>query len=431
MTYGSNARVVVPGTASFRQATRYDDAEEDTLCAADRMALFGRLTNFNRYYNSGCTQHDIDRFSADWKLLLRADFTIKEMGEIFRAVSDALIQTDWDNPDFYKASRKTILENWPAWEDHVLNKISKARAGDAICVYNECAALRIKPSHKLSGAVHSLVARTIGVLKPPHFAKYLIASATLKDPVPSQHVLKLCTAIGRFSQTMDKEGIRVLWAAAALHSFTGNEAYIRLAQNIKLPDVSGIPTSWQKMIYDAHSWFGWDSPVPNPNGETPVTSNTEKMLKEDFTKCGFPTCEGCFIPEFPQAIDFSFEADGRNVWIECDGPSHFLDNPMGKYFPHVYDGKTLFRAALIQRVNEVGRVLHTPFIVTNLIFSKSTSFDAKKNMLEFLASAAKHMAHGTTALADLRYDGEHIDMLMMPLEPGKGIGAPFAQMRVR
>jgi len=431
MTYGSNARVVVPGTASFRQATRYDDAEEDTLSAADRMALFDRLTYFNRHYNSGCPQHDIDRFSADWKLLLRADFSTKEMGEILRAVSDPLTQADWDNPDFYKGSRKTILENWATWERDVLKNMRTARAGDAICVYNVCAALRIKPSSELSSVVHNLVARTAGVLKPPHFAKYLIASATLKDPVPSQHVLKLCTAIGRFSQTMDKEGIRVLWAAAALHSLTGNEAYKKLARSFKLPNIQDMPVTWQKMIYDAHSWFGWDSPVPNPNRETPVTSNTEKMLRAEFARCGFPTREARFIPEFPNAIDFSLGADSGDVWIECDGPNHFLDNPMGRSFPHVYDGKTLFRAGLVQQVNQVGRILHAPFSVTDLILAKATPFDAKKSMLEFLASAAKYMTAGSTALADLRYDGEHIDMLMMPLEPGKGIGVPFAQMRVR
>lgn len=110
---------------------------------------------------------------------------------------------------------------------------------------------------------------------------------------------------------------------------------------------------------------------------------------------------------------------------------------MGKSFPHVYDGKTLFRAGLVERavllerISQVGRILHTPFSVANLIVAKGTPLDVKKSILEFLSSAAKHMTPGTTALADLRREGDHIDILMMPLEPGKGIGAPFAQMRVR
>lgn len=176
---------------------------------------------------------------------------------------------------------------------------------------------------------------------------------------------------------------------------------------------------------------GWESPAPNPIRKDPVISNTEIMLRAAFTEAGYKTHKGLFISQFPKAIDFASETVDGDLWLECDGPPHFLNNPMGTFFRYVYGGKTLFRAGLIQEVNAVGRILHTPFSVTDLVLSKETSLDARRSMLDFLASATKYMSPGSTALADLRYDGGHIDMLMMPLEPGKGIGAPFAQMRVR
>jgi hypothetical protein len=432
MTYGSNARIVVPGTAIFRQAAGYfDDLDENDITPKDRIALFDRLTNFNLNYHSGCLQHDLEAFSADWQLLLHADFTTEEMGKILRAVSDAMIQADRNNPDLRNGCRKTILENWATWEINTLKRMPSARAGDIITVYDGCAALYIKPSGRFSGVVHNVVGRTASSLKPPHFSSYLISSAILKDPVPPQIVPKVCAAIGRFATTLDKVGIKIFWASALLHSFTGNEAYKKLAKSIILPHLGDVPISWQKMVYDAHTWFGWDSPVPNPHREDHTKSNTEAMLKAEFAKCGFPVREACFVPEFPQAIDFCSETPDGSLWHECDGPNHFLDNPMGRYFSHVYDGKTLFRAGLIQRVNDVGRILHTPFSIADLVVSKTTSLDAKKSVVEFLASATKYMEPGTTALADLRRDGGHVDVVMMPLVPGKGIGEPFAHLRVR
>lgn len=256
MTYGNNARMVVPGRTRFQQVALYDDPEdEDTLPASERLALFDRLTNFNRHYNSGCTNRDIQAFAADWKLLLRTDFTTEETGRIMQVVSEALIKADWNDPDLYRGCRREIVENWAQWEGNVLPSMARARAADVIQVYMGCADLRIKPSKDFSGFVHTLVGQKASLLKPPHFRRYLVAAAVLKDTPPAHVVTKVYHSLTKFFQDLGDTACSLLWASAVLHSLTGDNQYKKLAEKIKIPDVGGMPKSWQKMIYDAYTWL--------------------------------------------------------------------------------------------------------------------------------------------------------------------------------
>jgi hypothetical protein len=121
------------------------------------------------------------------------------------------------------------------------------------------------------------------------------------------------------------------------------------------------------MVHDAGEWFGLPhADLPWPDNDN-VTSTSERGLRDHFLglnmRLGHQQLRR--YERLNKATDFMvFNHTGERLWVEFDGPSHFLVQPGAHKV--AYDGSTRFQSALMRRVNPERPLVRIPYMTLGL-----------------------------------------------------------------
>lgn len=145
----------------------------------------------------------------------------------------------------------------------------------------------------------------------------------------------------------------VQWSLAVLDSIEPNARYKEIYDEFRnAKDMDKISVFEQKQMRDCDLWFCGETTLQNPfrtDNENYNGSKLENELKNAFKRASFKVekPEQPLIPEFGQAIDFPVSDGKKTLWVEVDGPTHYMYRPSTKSVH--YNGPTIFRSALIHK----------------------------------------------------------------------------------
>lgn len=168
----------------------------------------------------------------------------------------------------------------------------------------------------------------------------------------------------------------VQWSLAVLDSIEPNPRYKEIYNEFRnAKDMGKLSAFEQKQMRDCDLWFCGETQLKNPyraDNEKNYGSRLENELKGAFKRASFKVekPETPLIPEFGQAIDFPVTDGKKTLWVEVDGPTHYMYRPSTKAVH--YNGPTIFRSALIHKFAPDQQVLRIGYKrIRELLGSKS------------------------------------------------------------
>ncbi len=113
------------------------------------------------------------------------------------------------------------------------------------------------------------------------------------------------------------------------------------------------------ILSDALLWFMGET--PQPRIEDDVKSLYETDVAKAFSRAGTKVDEGVKIKNPNHTIDLKVTFNNTNIFIECDGPSHFIKSiDDHKMYPN---GSTIFQTMLVAKSNPDALLLRLPSTV--------------------------------------------------------------------
>lgn len=171
-----------------------------------------------------------------------------------------------------------------------------------------------------------------------------------------------------------------LWSLAVLDSAMPSENFKTVFQKLR----SNIPELknpiHRKQVHDADLWINGKSEIENMK-RSGKSSELESKVINIFEKSGLTATinKKEIIPPFQQAIDLIISDGNQEIYIEIDGPSHFVNNKARPNSIENFDANTLFRSALIQKFITNQRVIRIDY--QTCIFLEKAPIEAQKKRL--------------------------------------------------
>lgn len=320
------------GFHSHKEAVR-DDYSGPRLRSSHEVDIYSYFRNLE--------DRDITKFGKMWGQIRSCNFSGKHLSGILDSIA---AYSDCTADDAYpeKSNYLNIIKNrFSVWENAALHRNPDFLAIQQVQVLVALAKLGICPSEEFMKQWHR-EARC----NRSYFG------------IPA--VTKSC------------------WSLAIMDSINPHSVFRAIYNDIRswLPEKDIHSTGLKKQLFDADFWFTGSSTVENPKNRRSHISGSEMGLQRIFTQAhmDIPHTRGPVLPTLPQAVDFVVEKDNQRMLVELDGPSHFLrasgPDPSRRQFP--YNGQTLFRSALIQRLAPEERLLRIDYDICNTVIKSSS-----------------------------------------------------------
>ncbi len=258
------------------------------------------------------------------------------------------------------------------------------------------AKLNMIPDQEFQSKWLAKATTNMGEFTPAQHAYALWCLARLKIEPPQEFMTawedRLHELLGsKKHKYSDRYLANALGACAAINAIHGLPETAEAAQIISdVINFQQCTSAEQRQVHSARQFFGIIHYDPTkPARERP--SKQEDALRNAFRAAGHVDISDHLpMPVEGDRADMAFKIDGKIIFVEVDGPQHFLKqcNKQSKQTKNAgFDGRTLYKTAQTQREYPEANILRLPFHLVARILRENNPSD---NVLlyEFISSAA-------------------------------------------
>jgi hypothetical protein len=385
------------------------------------------------------TRYTFSEFQKHWHTMDKYDFTPEELTLIFTRTAAAL--NDLKDPQLKKDCLSEVMFRFELWEQQAVTKIQDFTQHDlAMCMWSY-RMLNLNPSDEFLNKwyqyaapgdilrspeeehkfVRSIVSLAVAGLKPsksfsdawlpkaimhmrqfsPTQIAYSLWAYARLAAEPEEAFMKAWLQqyndlmVQNPTQFRQRDIANILGSCGALSAITGKKIYEEIAQKAyTLHFCDACTIAEKRQVGYASLWFGWPMPqeIPDQN-ERP--SKLEEKLTAAFNQAGFAAGPDIMIQSMAHKPDMNFVQGDRTVFIEVDGPSHFLyeiNELDGTKQPAGFTGRTLFMSALIHKLAANAVLLRLPHPLVSTILERNA--ETQKQLLQDLLHTAAQTAPG-------------------------------------
>lgn len=300
-------------------------------------------------------RNDIGAFIQNWRALGEYDCPdTKILSQILFQSAKALVHKN--KPKFYKAEKpvKYLRHNIDLWEKEALLRLPKFNPMQMVKSLWAYANFGLIPSKEFMDKFFECAEEKKNKFKFRD-ARMGLWSLARMGVIPPQNFLENCrqTIIDNIDGLEASDISIVLWSMAVFDSIAPNSRYKEIYGELRdAKNMESMNEHQEKQMRDCDMWFYGQTKLNNivrTDKNNKKGSKLEGDLKDAFKRASFKVEKpnDPLIPQFKQAIDFPVSNGNKSLWVEVDGPTHYMYRPSTKVVS--YNGPTIFRSALINK----------------------------------------------------------------------------------
>ncbi|MES2729441.1 MAG: hypothetical protein V4621_04985 [Pseudomonadota bacterium] len=257
-------------------------------------------------------------------------------------------------PPFDRVDLQTLIGNVSGFHEMIKTNCGKLNGQEAAKVLWAYGTFGIVLPVTTIDTLNKAVCHNDDMLSAQDTVEILWAYATLGVIPPKNTLDTLRKAVDYHAKTFClPDTISTLVTYATLSAHQNNPDFMR-SDFLTLIKDSALDTKGaslirrqQKQVYDACQYFSYPSPVACPK-EDNNPSRVEFTVAEAFKKAGYRLdMSGRHISSMGHDVDIAVLDKGHQIFIECDGPTHFLTSLANNN--RKYNGNTVLQTRLIQQ----------------------------------------------------------------------------------
>lgn len=328
-------------------------------------------------------------------------------------LSKSIRSTDPKPPD--RAILNYLRKDMDAWNRHAAEHLKTASAQDLEKIASARNAINIAPGDDLRRNLQKryvdIAANKPETIRPANNMNLMVALGIMGTQLSRTFSSSLAGSVETdLDQYSDSEKITCLWACALIHVNRPDKIMPRIAQAIlKRGPIEPDTIALQQQFADAARWFDYAGDIAIPD-ELETFSGCECRLRSAFESAGVTMLDDteCYIVPLEHKIDMGIEWKGHKIFIEYDGPSHFV-------YPEntddvAYNGQTKLQSGLIAKTMPDITLIRMRYTDMNTLAqrNKKRLHSGMRCLLDQAVQLGPgayetHMENGKIALAD------HID----------------------